>query len=177
MSRIGKQVLSRLEAAASSRLVGQAAPRYALVWTADDARVDARSVPRGQYIAADVRLALQLGCGADPEAAPPAHAFYEAAITERVTSDSRDLGKVLSMLDGEPIGRVVSIDGARVEWELSAGALGVLASELRAREMLAYDAAGRLAQIAPRALAPAAQLTQDAAAGEGHGPRDGDSKS
>ncbi len=96
--------VERLERGAADAAVDDAR-RWCVVWTGYDSRLDAGALRDGEYLAVDVRREAG-GEGAVRE-----------RLTERVTVDAQDLGRVYTE-DGRRVGRVVSIDGDLVKWEL-----------------------------------------------------------
>jgi len=106
MARLVKRLEGLEAAAAAAARTGQGA--IGLVWSAQDARVDAEQLAAGEWIACDVTLGELIG-GAQC-----------VRTAERVTCDERDLGWVHDAA-GARVGRVVAIlEPGLLEWELFA---------------------------------------------------------
>jgi hypothetical protein len=100
--------VKRLEGAAAARAV--APESIGIVWSKDEARVDAMELREGEYIAVDVAMRSCPGGGVE---------YW--TVSERVTRDVGDLG-VFYHVDGGGdavrVGRVVAIDTDMLRYEL-----------------------------------------------------------
>jgi len=96
--------VKRLEGAARSRT---RPAKVGIVWTSNEERVNAAELGPAEWIAVDISVR--------GGATPTAPVYWR--IKERITGDPSDLG-LLSDETGARVGRVVSIDGDLLRYEL-----------------------------------------------------------
>ena len=99
------KTVQRLEGAAAMALETEA-PAIAVCWSRHDVRVDAATLLPGEYIAVDMRLGDEL------------QGAQLVVLTERVTCDAGDLGRVYDS-NGAVVGRVTEIDGSLLTYEFA----------------------------------------------------------
>lgn len=106
MSKAMLRRVAKLREAADLAAAAKARPMPRLHWVSYDGRLDPAQLADGELIAVDVRLVHVFG-GQTPQ----------WRLTERVTRDPGDLGLVRDRA-GRVVGRVVSMRGSLVDWEL-----------------------------------------------------------
>ena len=116
--RLIKRV-DRMEAAAAAAREPEAGG-VEVVWSDHENRIDARTLGAGEFVAVDVvRSGEFLGAGLGEHGEVLAGTEL-VRITERVTTDPRDLGWVLAADGEQRIGEITRLDGALLEWEMYA---------------------------------------------------------